>query len=286
MIQTADNVMLATGYNKKNIKFPCLLQTKLDGVRAKICLIGDEVHILSRTGKEYDVPHLKRWGEGHKDLLPLDGEIYNHRELTFQQICSAVKCKSWMTEKLRYVVYDKPVLGMNNKNRWAELVCDLGECIEQEGRGCVELCQTVVCHSYEDIERWHDIFVSQGYEGAIIRNMDGMYIEGRSNNLMKLKKFDTDEYEIIDVIEASGQDKGTAIFHLKAKDFLWTAEAHPKDKPFTFFARPVGSKEQRASYLREKEKLIGKQCTIRHFGYTDGGVIPRFPVALGIRDYE
>ena len=260
--------MLATYYDKTRVKFPCFVQAKLDGVRGEICLIGNEVHILSRTGKEYDVPHLRAWAESHKDLLPLDGEIYNHNELTFQQICSAVKCKSEWTDKLKYVVYDKPVANMTNKNRWAELLSDFDEKYE-----CVELCETAIAHNYDEVQRWHDYFVQRGYEGAIIRNMDGMYTEGRSNNLMKLKKFDTTEFEIVDVLEAEGQDKGTALFKLKNGEY-------------EFHARPMGSKSLRASYLTNKEKLIGKQCTIRHFGYTDGGIIPRFPVALGIRDYE
>ena len=263
--------MLATGYDKNRVKFPCLVQAKLDGVRGKVCLIGNEVHILSRTGKDYDVPHLRAWAEGHRDLLPLDGEIYNHKELTFQQICSAVKCKSEWTDKLKYVVYDKPVPNMSNKNRWAELLTDL-----EDAGDPIRLCQTVVAHSFEEIERWHDYFVQQGYEGAIIRNMDAMYTEGYSSNLMKLKKFDTTEFIVADVHEAEGQDKGTAIFELLAN----------ADKNLRFFARPTGSRQLRSSYLQERDKIIGKPCTIRHFGYTDGGVIPRFPVALNIRDYE
>lgn len=262
--------MLATGYNKAGVKFPCLVQSKLDGCRA-ICLIGkdEEVHILSRGGKEYNVPHLREWAERHRDLLPLDGEIYNHKELTFQQICSAVKCYSPLTDKLQYVVYDKPVLDMSNRNRWAELLTDLENADEP-----IKLCQTVVVHSFEEIERWHDYFVQQGYEGAIIRNMDAKYTSGYSGNLMKLKKFDTTEFVVADVIEAEGRDKGTALFILNAQGGN------------RFHARPTGSKALRAAYLKDRESLIGKPCTIRHFGYTDGGVIPRFPVALGIRDYE
>lgn len=262
--------MLATGYDKTRVKFPCFVQAKLDGVRAIICLVGNLVHILSRTGKEYDVPHLRAWAEGHRDLLPLDGEIYNHNELTFQQICSAVKCKSEWTDKLKYVVYDRPIADETNKNRWAELLTDFEDVDDP-----IALCETAVAHSHEEIERWHDYFVMRGYEGAIIRNMDGKYNEGRSNNLMKLKRFDTTEFEVLQVHEAAGQDKGTALFELRVPNTAWT-----------FHARPTGSRELRAIYLRDKNKIIGKMCTVRHFGYTDGGAIPRFPVALGIRDYE
>ena len=274
MTQTITKPMLATVYDKTRVKFPCFVQSKLDGVRSEICLIGNEVHILSRTGKEYDVPHLKRWAEGHRDLLPLDGEIYNHDELTFQQICSAVKCKSEWTDKLKYVVYDRPVPELTNKERWAEILTDLDIAGDTDGNP-IELCETHVAHSHEEILRWHDYFVQKGYEGAIIRNMDGKYVEGRSNNLMKLKRFDTTEFEIVWVHEAAGQDKGTALFELRVPDTAWT-----------FHARPTGSRELRAGYLRDRDKIIGKMCTVRHFGYTDGGRIPRFPVALAVRDYE
>lgn len=276
MTQEIQGVMLAMGYNKNAVRFPCMVEPKYDGIRCTICLIGMEVHLLSRTGKELNVPHIREWAASHRGLLPLDGEIYNHRELTFQQICSAAKCISPLTEKLKYVVYDKPVAGYTNGMRRLLLMSDFKD-IEA---GPVYLTENRIARSYEDIQRYHDEFVAMGYEGAIIRNMDGKYVDGRSGNLMKLKRFDTDEYEIADVIEASGQDAGTAIFQLSVSG------TGCENKPFTFFARPTGSKALRASYLRDREMLIGKQCTIRHFGFTDGGVIPRFPVALGIRDYE
>ena len=263
-MNTTTTPMLATHYDKSRVKFPCLVQAKIDGVRAVFCLIGSEVHILSRTGKEYNVPHLREWAERHKTLLPLDGEIYNHKELTFQQICSAVKCYSPWTNKLKYVVYDRPIKDVPNKVRWAGIVFDDGQFVEH--------CLTVCAYSYDEIERWHDYFVQQGYEGAIIRNMDGKYIEGRSNNLMKYKKFDTTEYRICGVHEESGKDKGTAIFLLESDGGQ-------------FYARPTGPMSLRAKYLAEKDSIIGKMCTVQHFGLTDAGV-PRFPVALGIRDYE
>lgn len=264
--------MLATGYSEDKVKFPCMVEPKYDGVRCLICLIGGEVHLLSRTGKEYNVPHISRWANEHKECLPLDGEIYNHQDLTFQQICSAVKCYSPMTEQLKFVVYDTPINGYTNGMRRMLLQRVFKNHVSVADP--TWLSMNKVAHSDEEIQKLHDYYVSLGYEGAIIRNMDGKYVEGRSNNLMKLKRFDTTEFEVADVVEAAGQDKGTALFVLTTPD-----GNH-------FSARPTGPKSLRAAYLRDRDSLIGKQCTIRHFGYTDGGVIPRFPVALGIRDYE
>lgn len=261
--------MLATKYNKAQVHFPCFVQPKYDGVR---CLLYQDidgcVHLESRGGKEYDVPQIKKWAEEHPYCLPLDGEIYNHGELTFQQICSAVKCHSEMTDKLRMVVYDRPVPHKKFITRWKEL----DKFNTYLGNSPVYHSKTFIAYSEEDIKYYHDTFVKQGYEGAIIRNMDGYYTEGRSNDLMKLKVFDTTEFEVVDVLEAEGNDAGTATFTLRAGEY-------------NFCARPTGSKELRAKYLKEKSQLIGKKATIQHQGYTDAGV-PRFPVMLNIRDYE
>ena len=261
--------MLATKYYPSQTKFPCFVQPKFDGVR---CVLHEgedgEVHLTSRGGKEYYVPQIKAWGEKHRDMLPLDGEIYNHQELTFQQICSAVKCRSAMTDKLRMVIYDAQITGSFSA-RWKVLHDAFATIPNTEP---VYLTQTFIAHSENDIKRWHKIFVSTGYEGAIIRNGDGIYIEGMSNDLMKLKAFDTTEFEVVDVLEAGGLDSGTAIFKLKCGEY-------------EFCARPVGSKSLRAQYLADREELIGKMATVQHQGYSDVGV-PRFPVLLNIRDYE
>ncbi len=261
--------MLATRYYQSQVKFPCFVQPKFDGVR---CILHEgedgEVHLTSRGGKEYDVPQIKAWGEKHRDILPLDGEIYNHQELTFQQICSAVKCRSELTDKLRMVVYDTQVPDCFSF-RWKalqELFVNIPT------KDPVYLTQTFVAHSEKDINRWHKVFVSTGYEGAIIRNGDGIYTEGRSNDLMKLKTFDTTEFEVTDVLEAGGLDAGTAIFKLKVKNY-------------EFCSRPTGSRALRAQYLADRDELIGKMATVQHQGYSDIGV-PRFPVLLNIRDYE
>lgn len=261
--------MLATKYCPAQTKFPCFVQPKFDGVRCVLHIGEDDmVHLTSRGGKEYDVPQIRIWGERHRDILPLDGEIYNHQELTFQQICSAVKCRSELTNKLRMVIYDTQIPD-GFSSRWKTLQEAFKDIPSDDP---VYLTQTFVAHSEKDIRRWHKVIVAIGYEGAIIRNFDGIYTEGRSNDLMKLKAFDTTEFEVIDVLEAGGLDAGTAIFKLK-------------EKCYEFCSRPVGPRSLRAQYLADREVLIGKMATVQHQGYTDAGV-PRFPVLLNIRDYE
>lgn len=259
--------------DRSKIKFPCIAQPKYDGVR---CLVFDkdgEIQIVSRKGKPYNIPHLKEWAEKHRDLLPLDGELYNHKELTFQEIVSAVKKQSDITPKIRYVVYDRPIDNVDNAERWTWLLKKFKD-TSSKGKSPVYLSESRVCFNMESLMKYHDECVEKGYEGAIARNNRGTYEFGfRSNNLIKIKEFKDAEYEIVDVIEASGRDAGTSIMVLKTTDGN------------VFNAKPQGSRELRAEYLRNRKSIIGKWATIQYQELSDDGV-PRFPSLVTIRDYE
>lgn len=265
--------MLAIPFDEKQIRYPCLCQPKYDGVRCTVSVGSDnDVKIISRQGKPYNIPHLKAWADNHKDLLPLDGELYNHNELTFQEIISAVKRQSEITSKIRYVVYDRPVDGEENSERWGRLLdmCDRG----MFSNSPAYLTSYRLCYNIDEVREYHRECVSEGYEGVIIRNLDGLYEFGfRSRNLIKLKDFDDSEFLISDVVEGTGRDAGTAVFELSLPDGR------------RFKARPVGSFEQRKDYFDRAPELIGKQCTVKYQGFSDDGV-PRFPVAIAVRDYE
>lgn len=271
--------MLAIGFSEKRIKFPCICQPKYDGVRCTISEDTEGIHIISRKGKPYEIPHLAKWAKNNRHLLPLDGELYNHKELTFQEIISAVKKVSSITSKIRYVVYDRPVEGVNNNDRWNKLLEDF-EKVEKDAPAYIS--DWTLCTCMEHIWEYHKECVDKGYEGIIIRNLDGEYEFGfRSNNLIKLKTFNDSEFEIADVIEASGRDAGTAVFVL----YLPGHEGEEITDENTFKAKPQGSRELRKEYFDNADTIIGKKVTVQYQGLSDDGV-PRFPSAISIRDYE
>ena len=82
-----------------------------------------------------------------------------------------------------------------------------------------------------------------------------------------------DEYMIMDAEEARGRDVNTVV---------WICETPSGD---SFKVRPKGSLEKREFWLKNKLKFIGKFLTVQYQNLTDAG-IPRFPVGIGIRDYE
>lgn len=286
--------MLAISYDETKVKFPCVCQPKYDGVRCLTFVGKDgEVHLRSRKGKEYNIPHIKKWANEHRSHLPVDGELYNHKELTFQEIVSAVKKESEITSKLSYVVYDIPVenvefaslfeipfqcndyntnlvMHIAGNNRLSMLI-DIAKLAD---KGPIKISESRICNNFDDIKHYHDECVEDGYEGIIIRNADGIYEFGfKSSNLIKYKEFVDAEFDIVDVVEATGRDAGTAVFVCVTKDGK------------RFNVKPKGDKKLRTEYFQNRENYINKKLTVKYQGLSDDG-IPRFPSGIAIRDYE
>lgn len=265
------------GY-KKYIKFPCYVQPKLDGVRC-ISDSGNSIECASgvnhftRGGKKFTVvEHL----DGDSWMLVsragglIDGEIYNHNEISFQDICSAVKKRNHNTPKLKYYIYDLAIEGIPFERRNQMLK----DAFKDHKFNHVVLVPTYEAKNEEEIIAYHEQFVKDGYEGIIIRNKDGVYtFKHRSKDLQKWKNFHDDEFEVIGGKEATGEDAGTIVFILKTKDGK------------EFECRPRGSREQRREWFQNLKSLISKKLTVRFQGISDEG-IPRFPVGICIRDYE
>lgn len=137
----------------------------------------------------------------------------------------------------------------------------------------VYLSVAELAFNMKHIHESHDKFVRQGYEGVIIRNYAELYEFGfRSNDLVKLKAFMDSEYKIVDVVEATRRDEGTAVF-------VCECEAGQ------FNVKPMSTRELRADYFKNRKKLIGKMVTVKYQELSDDG-IQRFPSVIAVRDYE
>ena len=243
---------------KKYISEPFYVQPKLDGVRLLVSKDGG----ISRTGKI--IPGTEILGKGLVKGEYLDGEAYDPN-MTFEELTSTFKTEPL---KLKFHVFD--YFDINNP---ALPFSDRMIHLRGIKNPHYEVVETFEVDKHENMKGYHDMFMSQGYEGTMIRDRTSVYEIGkRSNYLLKYKDFRTDEYEIVDVKEGTGREKGTAIWVCKVGD------QH-------FSVRPEGTLEVRKKFLVEKDKYIGKQLTVRYQNLTALG-IPRFPVGVAIRDYE
>lgn len=235
---------------KRYVQEPFYVQPKLDGVRILVNNKGG----ISRTGKV--VPGTEHWGKDLKDGEYLDGECYLHG-MSFEDITSAFKT---CPETLEFHVFD--YYDMNRPH------------ISFEERMQHVTVKTEKVEKKEDVEAVHDAFVKQGYEGIMIRNAHGEYEPGkRSNNLLKFKTFETEEFKIVGVHEGTGRDVGTPV---------WECETEGGDR---FSVRPEGTMESRREAFERREEIVGKKLTVRFQNMTVAGV-PRFPVGIVVRDYE
>lgn len=275
--------MLAQKYTerKKYMSFPCFAQPKLDGVRCFARVIDGEVYLTSRNGKRF--PHMEHLFEDIKmfpniENVILDGELYSDVE-TFNTVVGLVK-KEKLTEQDQATVkninlrlYDCVLLKFPDadfQDRWQFLV---GAFDDTTFKYLCRISSTLVNNEEEAIAK-HNIFVAEGFEGLILRNVKGAYeLNKRSNNLQKYKNFHDDEYKIIGFEEGEGRAAGTVVWHCVTKD----------NKAFK--VRPKGTEKERAYWFQNGKKFVGELLSVRYQELTPDG-IPRFPVGLSLRNYE
>jgi hypothetical protein len=269
----APSVMLAHDYTKrsKDIKFPCYVQRKYDGVR---CVAVPNAGLFSRLKKSF--PHLNHIKEEINRLphgVILDGELYSDG-LTFQEIVGIVKreaLKKGDDEKLLKIklhVYD-----IINDMPYSQRYANLQLLFRKYKFKHLELVATEICDSVDKMKELHSNYVAEGYEGIMLRNKEGVYKGARSNDLQKYKEFFDAEYKIIGYEEGKGLEDGCVIWKCVTS------------KGKVFSCRPRGSREDRQCMYLDGDKYINKMLTVRYQEETDEG-LPRFPVGITIRDYE
>lgn len=253
---------------KKAITFPCFGQPKLDGIR---CLYNHKQGFWSRGGKPFNAVNLDhlRW-EGI-DIITLDGELILPEPYTFENTSSAVKKQNEFTPLLEYHIFDAVIAGpFRTRLKTLQILK-----AETNMPFRTHLVPTPTLFNMSDVEVFLQEYLTQGYEGLILRNMEGEYEIGqRSTDLQKYKEFVDKEFAICAVIDGLGKEEGAAIF---------TCAANVPGKFFN--VRPVGTYEERRAIFQDAASYIGKELTVRYQNLTEDG-IPRFPVGRGVRDYE
>lgn len=280
--------MLATDYNKfsSKMQFPCFAQPKLDGIRATYNFKNKQMYsrnLIPFNGLQHITNEIKSC-----DFI-LDGELYSD-ELPFQKINGIVR-KETLSEtdlktilKIQFRVYDivtdKPFKDRNKM---------LSDWFSKNNFQFIKMVKTTSI-TKENVNKTHDAFVAEGYEGLILRNKESIYEKDtRSYNLQKFKKFDDSEFKIIGFKEGVGKEAGAVIWICEVTNAP-TREESDGVAPvaFSFDTRPKGTILERKKIFKEAkdhpEKYIGKYITVVYFGFTDKG-IPRFPIAQAIREF-
>lgn len=260
--------LLAVDYKKQGhrIKFPCYGSPKLDGVRCLAIMKDGVVTLRSRGGKDYHVEHIQHaLNDVMQDGEIWDGELYIHG-LYLEEIVSAVKKPNGNTPHLKYYVFDIP-----SDKPYSERSEDIKN-IENQVSPLkhIEFLADFRILNEQHLKSWHDSCVRDGYEGLMIRNVDGKYEWGkRSADLQKFKEMIDEEFECVGIEE---DRNGNAVLVLYDE----TAEAT--------FTCCFGDFEERKRQLSHPNDYIGRYLTVAYQARYKDSKLAQFPVGKAWRD--
>ena len=273
--------MLAHKYDNSRVDWsqPVYIQPKLDGVR---CLFTKD-GAFSRTGKQFkNLAHIElallSFFKDNPDVT-LDGELYNHKlKNDFEKIISLVrKQKPTDTDRrdaqhlVQFHVYDyfDGVMYDSYDTRRDQLICS--NIYDAQ----IKYVHAQPVKSYEQARDFHATYLSEGYEGSIIR-LDGLYKHGRSYDLMKFKDFSDTEATIIGYELGKGKRTGTLGKFIMLDD-EGIQFGCPPGKGYTY--------KDLANMLVNVNDYIGQRATFTYFQRTQAGSY-RHPLFKCIRNYE
>lgn len=258
------------------------IQPKLDGVRCLFTANG----AYSRNDKQFmNVRHiemaLKPFFDQNPDVV-LDGELYNHKlKHDFEKIISLVR-KQKPTEEdrrnaqhlVQFHVYDY----FSNDSHYSSYKVRM-KILEDASfyDAQIKYVPTYKVHKHEEaLNMHHDAFLSNGYEGSILRDGSALYKHGRSYGLMKFKDFSDTEATIIGYEEGKGKRQGT-LGKFLMQDDEGVKFGCPPGKGYTY--------KDLANMLLNVHDYIGQRATFTYFQRTQAGSY-RHPLFKCIRNYE
>lgn len=215
--------------HKHKIVYPCYIEPKLNGQRLMIEKTGGG---LSKQGEPLKFP--EHWNGVESiavSMLGLDGEVFAgpvlQGGLPLQDIISAFRKKNEDTPKLKYFVYDIPI-AVSMRER-VQMLTALDIQVKNDNIDFIEVVIPCVVHNWEEVVAYTEKQIALGQEGAIVRNMDGIYEFGkRSYDLLKVKErldgeayvlsytLDKNDEPVYTVMAVNGEQTG-AEFKLKMK---------------------------------------------------------------------
>lgn len=260
------------------IKFPCLIQPKINGVRATVSLDDSgQVQILSKEGLKYNIPHIEKefkslpfeYTQNNETVdLIYDGELYIHGE-PLQNITSAVKSNNMFSSNIVFICFDLILPTYQNLMRYEILKY----IIKSYDRKYIFKIPTFMAYEDKHVQARTNIWIGAGYEGSICRHPNALYEAGkRPMTMVKLKRIISKEFKITDIVP---QDKNPELGMYQCI----TPEGEYFDATATI------SNEQKEVLLITKHQYIGQMLTVDFYEYTEKG-IPFHIVNTLIRDYE
>ena len=265
--------MLAKDGGNNVVSFPVALEPKLDGIRMLAVIENGVVSLFTRTGKSLD--HLEGIAYAVSKLgvnnVVLDGELLAD---DFDETISLSSRKGKdNSDLLAFHVFD-----MVDMEEFTDEWCTrlpyikrryLTKFLPESER--VKIVPWIIAYSADEFDRFRTKCREDGFEGVMVKTLNGRYASGRSSDWLKAKDVLTFDARIVGFEEGKGRYAGT----------LGALIVEGEYEGRTVRTR-VGTgfdDEQRNSFWAKRHQNIDYMVEIQCQEITKGGSA-RFPVFL------
>lgn len=250
-----------------------IVDEKLNGIA---CIITKKGAVSRKNEVFYAIPHILKELKPVFDLYPnayLHGELFNPEYVNqlnkIAELVAVTRKEKDITPDLliesermvQYHLYDGygflntdlTTMGRSRRDQLKKLIT------ESNLKYC-KLVNYTVCNSFDEMKSFYDVYVSEGGEGVIIRNPFACYNHGRTKNLLKFKKSETEEFKVISIEEGEANWSGCA-------KFVWCELPNGlKDKKFK--SNIKGTQEHLRTVFKNRDSYVGKTITVEFQEYS------------------
>lgn len=265
-------IQLAKPFEMRKCKFPCLISPKLDGLRAKfkggtfysrkghkfvgLTALTENMRILIGQLRDDLPPYSEFEFDGE---LMVDGEHFNEISGQIRAFTEA--------DNAHYYIFDVPCL---QQPQWLRCAFLDRLALTRSFPNITFVPHTTVT-SLDAIHLKYGEYQAQGYEGAIVKQEQGLYQDARTWDWMKLKSTETADCRVLDVFEGEGKYKGMVgglVVNFNGKQVR------------------VGSglkDSQRMYWWDDQDEIIGRVVEVAYHEVTPDGSLrhPRFKCIRG-----
>lgn len=260
------------------------ISRKIDGTRALLYINDGKINFSSRGGGDYNYPtsHIRNhpklieYFKSHPDII-MDGEIFVFGK-SLQALNSCVRLEDGgIPFKVQYYVYDIVDVNKTFEERYKiiqsikdelQLGFDPNKEFKDDELMIQILPQEKIPNNDKIMWSLHNKYVSEGWEGAVLRNPNKKYNPG-ARDMIKLKSRLDSEFKTI------GYELGMR----GIEDLVFKMETSDGKE---FKAKPVGSREIKQDMFNHINDIIGQMATCTYFYLSDTG-IPLQPVWKSVR---
>jgi len=284
-------VALASGEGSvKNIKFPAICQLKGDGRRTLVFYSKGKVKYFTRSGKrdlKLNYPELDNefinltWSEDYADFdWVFDCEVImvnNDGTLIDRKISNGklnkLKLNKKDQNKIRFLIWDSfPKLSFDIKydnTTYGERFKYLERLFEIHNKlKYLQLIPSQIVESLKEAKNISSKYILEGFEGAMLKNINAPYEGKRTNNQIKIKAEREADLVVVDWKEGTGIMKG----------YLGALICESKDSKLSVNIGTGFSHEQRGFTIIDtdnmitapvstefnKKEIIGKIITVKY----------------------